>query len=303
MNREIKLIVTDLDGTFVPSLGELIPENLAALRAAKEAGIRVCACTGRHWNFARCVLEAGEFDPLCITSNGAAIVETHTGRYEKLSPIDPQRLDEVLEFLLEEAPQRASGPHTFDRNGYGGRGGAEYVRTCNKDYFSTYNPNQGEFMVEVRSYPWRMDYPIVTRSYRDYAHWVDSTRQDTERILYDIGRNGMEDCQALKERLAPLLPLEVTSAYGTIMEIMAPDATKGNALTWLSRHYEVPREQILAIGDNINDIPMIRWAGVGVAVSDGHPALLEQADLIAPSCREGAVAKIIADCAAGRLSL
>ena len=117
MNREIKLIVTDLDGTFVPSLGELIPENLAALRAAKEAGIRVCACTGRHWNFARCVLEAGEFDPLCITSNGAAIVETHTGRYEKLSPIDPQRLDEVLEFLLEEAPQRASGPHTFDRNG------------------------------------------------------------------------------------------------------------------------------------------------------------------------------------------
>ena len=38
MNREIKLIVTDLDGTFVPSLGELIPENLAALRAAKEAG-------------------------------------------------------------------------------------------------------------------------------------------------------------------------------------------------------------------------------------------------------------------------
>lgn len=110
MNREIKLIVTDLDGTFVPSLGELIPENLAALRAAKEAGIRVCACTGRHWNFARCVLEAGEFDPLCITSNGAAIVKPVPGGMKSYPPSTPKGWMRFWNFFWKRPLKGPPGP-------------------------------------------------------------------------------------------------------------------------------------------------------------------------------------------------
>jgi len=79
MSHNIKLIVTDLDGTFVPNIHEVIKENLAALKAAKAAGIRVVACTGRHWGQAQCVLAASDFDEICITSHGSAVVSTRTG--------------------------------------------------------------------------------------------------------------------------------------------------------------------------------------------------------------------------------
>ena len=72
------MCIRDRDNTvFTPNTYETF-HNLSALYLAKEAGIHVCACTGRPWYNARHFFTLFPFDELCVTSNGAAIVETYT---------------------------------------------------------------------------------------------------------------------------------------------------------------------------------------------------------------------------------
>ena len=77
--RDIRLIVTDLDGTFLNGYRSFHPDNAKAIRAAQEAGIMVCACTGRCYEMAKSPIVMAGFDRLAILSNGAAIKDFRTG--------------------------------------------------------------------------------------------------------------------------------------------------------------------------------------------------------------------------------
>ncbi|TMM29716.1 MAG: HAD family phosphatase, partial [Actinobacteria bacterium] len=66
--------------------------------------------------------------------------------------------------------------------------------------------------------------------------------------------------------------------------------TKATGLAWLAPHLGVGQTDILAFGDMPNDVPMLRWAGHGVAVADGHPAALSAADAVTAACADDGVA-------------
>jgi hypothetical protein len=67
---------------------------------------------------------------------------------------------------------------------------------------------------------------------------------------------------------------------------------KGTALAAIAAHYGVPREQTMAFGDARNDLPMLRWAGVGVAVANAHEEVKAAADCVSPfSNNESAVGR------------
>lgn len=70
----IKLIVTDLDGTFLDTYHTLNEENVKAVRRAREQGIYVAAVTARNWSACKWAVTETGFDPLCVINNGAAIV-------------------------------------------------------------------------------------------------------------------------------------------------------------------------------------------------------------------------------------
>ena len=76
---EIKLIATDLDGTFLQGGHTPHPENIKAVRACQQAGIKVCVCTGRNWAECRKIVKEVGFDDFCAVNNGASIVEVNTG--------------------------------------------------------------------------------------------------------------------------------------------------------------------------------------------------------------------------------
>ncbi|MBE5781114.1 MAG: HAD family hydrolase [Clostridiales bacterium] len=302
MSRNIKLIVTDLDGTFVPDMWNLVPENLKALKAAKEAGIRVCACTGRHWGMARTVLEAGEFDPICIASNGAAILHAHTGEYYEKKLIKKEWLLDIVAYLKQKAANEPNiGARTLTVRGYGGTPGMDYIRFCDKNVFLNWNEHIVEDVLEHDVYLLDETYPMTTRLYRREADWIAAAGDTIERILFDIGRSEVEDVLELRKELSAIAPVEVTSAYGTVIEITHNEATKGNALKWLCNHYGIPQSQTLAMGDGLNDMPMVQWAAVGVAVGNARPALKEVADIVAPNVADGGFAKVVYDCIEGRI--
>ena len=86
---------------------------------------------------------------------------------------------------------------------------------------------------------------------------------------------------------------EVTYSAAVLVEVSPKGDDKGEALKFLAEHYGIPIDKTVAIGDNLNDLPMIEAAGTGVAVMNATEELKEYADDVCPSCDEGGVAHVI----------
>jgi len=84
--------------------------------------------------------------------------------------------------------------------------------------------------------------------------------------------------------------LNVTTGHPLLTEFSLPDVHKGTALSWLAQHLGIPRSETLAIGDDWNDLPLLRAAGLGLAVANAQPELVAMADGIVPSVDDDGVA-------------
>lgn len=106
---------------------------------------------------------------------------------------------------------------------------------------------------------------------------------------------GPERKQPLYEYLKEIMGdrFEVTYSAAVLVEVSPKGDDKGMALKFLADHYNIPREKTVAVGDNLNDLPMIREAAVGVAVTNGVEEFRAHADDVCPSCDDGRVAYVI----------
>ncbi|MDH7571299.1 MAG: Cof-type HAD-IIB family hydrolase, partial [Armatimonadota bacterium] len=87
----------------------------------------------------------------------------------------------------------------------------------------------------------------------------------------------------------------VTTSNAEYLEFIPLGADKGRALSLVASHYGIPRERVIAFGDAHNDIPALKWAGLGVAVANAQPEVKAVADRIAPSHDEDGVAVVLED--------
>lgn len=78
-----------------------------------------------------------------------------------------------------------------------------------------------------------------------------------------------------------------------LLQVVHPDVEKAAALAWIARKYDIPQHQVMAIGDAPNDTAMLRWAGLGCAVSSGWPETLDAADVIIPAADADGVAEAL----------
>ncbi len=85
----------------------------------------------------------------------------------------------------------------------------------------------------------------------------------------------------------------VTKSADVLVEVINANYSKGTAVEFLAAHYGVPLEKTVAIGDQLNDVPMIEKAGLGIAVKNADEALKRRAHTFAFTNEEGAVGKII----------
>ena len=79
----------------------------------------------------------------------------------------------------------------------------------------------------------------------------------------------------------------------TLIEVTPPNVSKGCALKTLAAYYRIPQSQVMAIGDQDNDVKMIAWAGLGVAMGNACPQAKAVADHIAPPLSEEDAAWVI----------
>ena len=265
--NDIRLIASDVDGTMLPRGGAISEGLRKAVAACRELGVPFIIASGR-WIGAMgdVIRQAGcEGLPLII-ANGAAILGADGA---------PLR-----EWFLSEGEARA----VFDRlrrfdvqiNSYR-RGELFCLNTAalkrRSSMISGYIGGAGYRLV--------VDEPAVfEREALTDAYKLEALSEDPAVIA------GVEE--ALGE-----LSLSVTHSSERNVEIMAAGVNKGAALRWLAGSLGIRSEQIMAFGDNLNDMDLLLSAGWSVAMGNGDGALKRIARIIAPADIDDGVAKVI----------
>lgn len=277
-----KLIAIDIDGTLLPSTGTVISRrNCRALLDAEAAGIRIVIATGRRQAYATPLIHPVGLRPgtVMITSNGT-ITRTLGGE-----PID--RFFLPVETARELCPvlRRFGGTtvFTFDCEG------------------------PGELVLES-----------IAQLHERIAAWVEANRpwiievQPLERA-FDAGEPpvqgmvcgtvaAMRDAETWLEssevsRKIELHRTEYPAHDLAILDILPPGCSKGVALSRLARSLGIQPNEIMAIGDNFNDLEMLEFAGQAVVMANSAPELVEIARergwRVAPTNDEDGVAQVL----------
>jgi Cof subfamily protein (haloacid dehalogenase superfamily) len=281
MTSPVKMIVVDIDGTLLPSPGTGVSRrNCRALQEAEAAGIEIVIATGRRQAYAVPLIDPIGLKPetVFITSNGT-VTRTMAG----------ERIDR---FLLSVETARALCPA---------------LRPFGTTVFTFDHDGPGELVLES----------IEALNSR-VSLWVEANRSSIREVrplerAFDEGEapvqgmvcGGVDEMRRAEEWLAEselstLIEMhrtEYASRDLTILDILPPGCSKGAALRRLANQRGLALEDIMAIGDNWNDLEMLEFAGRAVVVRNGAPDLVELARRrgweIAPANDEDGVAQVI----------
>jgi Cof subfamily protein (haloacid dehalogenase superfamily) len=254
----IELIALDLDGTLLDRNDEISAANRTALEAALDAGIRVVLVTGRGTDVpARLVRELNLNVP-AICAHGALTKDFLSGRRLGHIPVPLTEAVPMIEFAeRNELDVAVYAMEIFHRL----RGRHPYLADSNQPH-------------------WR-----EVRSLIEVLH-------EAPTFLRFFGRDAVEVVQrTFRDR-----PLHFKhEVFGELEEcaVTTLEATKRHALERLCADLRIAADAVLAVGDSPNDVPMLRWAGVGVAMGNAPAAVKRAVGLVTASCEENGVARAI----------
>ncbi len=263
----IRLIAGDLDGTLLAPDGQLSPRTLAAIEAAASAGIRVIAATGRTFRSAEHRLRPAPQIQTMVCSNGALVYDLHENRVDRAWPISGDQLRETFRLLRGRIPELTFGWETS--GGFGLEPG-----------FGT-APGDAAFDDSLIGGPQHVD--GIEQAVKAFiAH------PDVEQV-------------ALQRLVGPELPASLNGATSgaRFIEVTAAGVDKGTTVAALATEWGLEPSEVLALGDQMNDEPLLRWAGASVAMGNARPEVKEIADTVTAPCAEDGAAQVIEAAAAG----
>ena len=273
----IRLLALDLDGTLLNSHGRLSERNRQALAQARERGARVALVTGRRFRDARPIaLELGVDIPL-ISHNGALTkhVQTLETVAAMLLPLEAAR--EVLRIgraadgdaLVSDDPDGA-GLMVYDHVSGDNRALAEYIRWAR----TVHGNDSSDAVRQVESLEAYLDHAPV--------HMAFSGRCEPMRELMAVLQNELGSMVKIFPTLYP--PRD----FGLI-DIVQPQVSKAVGVAAAAAELEISNDEVMAIGDNLNDLEMLSWAGTAVAMANAEPGLkvLERIHLTASNDEDG----------------
>ncbi len=261
----VRLLALDLDGTLLNSHGLVSARNRRALALARERGVRVALVTGRRFRDARpLALELG-LDVPVIAHNGA--LTKHARTLETVAAIH-------LPLAAAHAVLRVGRAHNADplvSDDAAGPGVLVY------DHIDEANRPAFEYMAWARRiHGAEADAAIVRvaslEAYLDHPP-VHIAFSGTDTGMLRLS-------EVLRQELAAQVKLMVTvypaKQFG-LVDVLHPDVSKGTGLAAVAQAYGIPRAQVMAVGDNHNDVEMLEYAGTRVIVANAEPALRQLA--------------------------
>jgi Cof subfamily protein (haloacid dehalogenase superfamily) len=246
------LVAADLDGTLIArdlSWAEGLPEALAAL---ERVGVRPVVCTGRMLQSARRVAaRLGVTRGPVVCYQGALVADLETGEWLRHVPMDGEAAAEVVRHVAQIG--RQLNAYIDDRL---------YVERITK---------------WARRYAEHVEVGIDTVP--DMA--AEVVRRPPTKLVLVTSAEDVDDILAgLQERWRGRL--YVVRSQPEYIEFVDASVSKSGALAWLCERLGVAAEQVATLGDGMNDVDMLEWAGLGVAVEEAAEAVRAAADLVVP---------------------
>ena len=265
----IKLVATDLDGTLLRSDGSVSERSRAALRAAAGAGLPVVFVTGRPPRWLDVLAEPTGYRGVAVGANGAVLYDMTHERIVSAHLLDPPLLVELGGEL------RAAFPDVAFAVEYGGGFAAEPGYVHDWEINPPYD---------------RRGVPIAEPKIGSLAEIV------AEPAVKLLAKDHKADADAFLEAATAIVGERATvthsSSFG-LVELSAYGVTKATGLAQLAQDRGVAADDVIAIGDMPNDVPMLRWVGRAYAVANAHPEVLAVADEVIGSNDDDAVADLI----------
>lgn len=263
-----RMLVMDMDGTLLNNNKEVSERNRTALKKAAELGVRLVVSTGRIFTSARVYASLiGAAAPI-IASNGAYIREKERNEviYEKNMDRD------VLYSLIEIIERYGFNPHLFT-------------------YDTIYTKKLINFSMNY--YNWNESLPENERVKIKLVDSYDEAVKNGRILKVTLAADNTELLRKLRDELNTRFDLSIMSSALNNLEIMSSGISKGNAVKMLADYYGFNSDEIICIGDNENDISMIKFAGLGVAMGNATDDLKSAADYVTDTNENDGVADVI----------
>lgn len=267
----IRLIALDIDGTLLDSEGRIPDANRDAIARAIDAGVEVALATGRRYDFARPIFELLPGPLTLIVSNGA-IVKTREGETLMRSLL-PR---EVARSVLTRVPEhRESAAVVFDRvrEGQVVFEAIDWEHPRHARFYAANRP----FLSEVR--------PLEHCLTEDPIQVMFSGRCVEMRTLFDR-------LQLVADGFSVALT-EYQHRDFSMVDVVTAGCSKGSALRAWSERRGLSRSEVMAMGDNLNDLQMLEYAGTPVLMGNALPELKARGWAVTVSNNEAGVAQAI----------
>lgn len=269
-----RMIAIDLDGTLLSPSGEVTPRARGAVRKALDAGLMVCFATGRNWTESRTVLEAVEHYDSAVFVGGAMVVDTKRQVVLHRMMMQPDLARDLCGHM------EAAGHAVL---------ALQDTHAAGVDYLVT-----GDLPVNGPTEHWMRVTAATIRTVPrlaelDHAHTIRvgivAPPAEAAKVQWSLNEH-FRDRIVCHSLFVPAYDVEV-------LEVFDPAVNKWEGVKLVAARHGITPEQIVAIGDDVNDLPMIRQAGLGVAMGNARPEVLAVAKRVIGSNAEEGLAQFL----------
>jgi Cof subfamily protein (haloacid dehalogenase superfamily) len=263
----IKLLVLDIDGTMVGSSNEITKPVKLAIEKAQEQNIKVTLATGRMYRSALPYYEQINTDLPLIAYNGAWIQNPQSKERQHF-PIAKEIALELLDYFESPSLNPYFGVHCYlDDQLY-----VREITPSTREYAERSQVEAiavGDLRVILKSNPTKV-LAIAHKTKMIKKCFPDLKKRYSTEQLY------------------------LTQSAHNLLEAIHPDVHKGKAVQYLAETIlGITREEVMVMGDNFNDVEMLQYAGLGVAMGNAPPEVKQIADWVAPDVEADGVAVAI----------
>jgi len=257
----VRLLAVDLDGTLLDDERRLTEDGADAIRRATKQGVIVALASGRIYPSMRPFAEALGLQGPFVCANGGHVIGPG-GEELRFHSFDVGSREIIIDFAIAK-----------------------------QLHLNAYTREELLFLQET---PWSQVYRSRVRSVIPRVAKINELLSTSISKMMLVGEPSQ--MQSLRQEIEPMLNSEVTRVTESepeYLEFLSPDAHKGSGLAEVARVLGIRQEETAAIGDYLNDVEMLEWAGISAAVENAPQAARDAADVLVESNEKGGVARFI----------
>lgn len=262
-----ELIATDVDGTLIDDDEKVSARTRAAVHAAVDAGVQFVLATGRPPRWVSPVVDQLGLAPMAVCANGAVVYDSAADRIVSARTLSTDALAELAEVATRVIPGAGLAVERVGRTAHDAAT-PQFVSSPGYEH-AWLNPDNTEVSIEDL-----LSAPAV------------------KLLIRKAGARSADMAAVLAEHIG----IEGDITYSTnngLIEIVPLGISKATGVEEVAKPLQIEAAYVVAFGDMPNDVPMLGWAGLGVAMGNAHPDAVAAADEVTATNAEDGVARVL----------